>query len=49
MQRLARDDIPAVVEGDGVDFRTQAVGEMSIAWVPTEELKPVLDHITGGG
>jgi hypothetical protein len=99
MQRLARDDIPAVVEGDGVDFRTQEVGEMSIAWVqlaagtdlrpalvgleadlcqcphsagdafywaaghapeaitdceyidfsPTEELKPVLDHITGGG
>jgi hypothetical protein len=37
MQRLARDDIPAVAQGDGVDFS------------PTEELKPVLDHITGGG
>jgi hypothetical protein len=93
MQRLARDDIPAVIKGDGVDFRSQEVGEMSIAWVqmlrsqlrmhtadgqhtytagdafywaaghapeaitdceyidfsPTERLKPVLDHITGGG
>jgi hypothetical protein len=45
MQRLARDDIPAVVEGDGVDFRSQAVGDMSIAWVRLAagtDLRPAL-------
>ena len=33
MKRLTRDEIPAVVQGGGVDFRTQEVGDMSIAWV----------------
>jgi hypothetical protein len=45
MQRLARADIPAVVQGDGVDFRSQQVGEMSIAWVQLaagSDLRPAL-------
>jgi hypothetical protein len=42
---LARDDIPAVVTGDGVDFRSQEVEEMSIAWVQLaagSDLRPAL-------
>jgi hypothetical protein len=45
MERLTRDDIPAVIQGDGVDFRSQEVGEMSIAWVQLaagSDLRPAL-------
>lgn len=30
---LTREEIPVALEGDGVDFRMQQLGEMAIAWV----------------
>uniref|UniRef100_A0A5Q5BRV5 Cupin domain-containing protein n=2 Tax=unclassified Mycobacterium TaxID=2642494 RepID=A0A5Q5BRV5_MYCSS len=45
MERLIREEIPTVVEAEGVDFRSQEVGEMSIAWVRLAagtDLRPAL-------
>ncbi|MFI5508728.1 hypothetical protein ACIA48_14740 [Mycobacterium sp. NPDC051804] len=43
-------DIPVAVGGDGVDFRSQEVGEMSIAWVKLAagaDLRPALAGLPG--
>ena len=45
MQSLTYDDIPAVIQGDGVDFRSQEIGGMSIAWAQLAagtDLRPAL-------
>jgi hypothetical protein len=45
MQSLTFEDIPVAVDGEGVDFRSQQVGEMSIAWVKLDagaDLRPAL-------
>ncbi len=45
MQRLGRNEMPAVVKSDDVDFRSQEVGDMSIAWVQLAagtDLRPAL-------
>ncbi|MDT5064889.1 MAG: hypothetical protein QOK02_1044 [Mycobacterium sp.] len=50
MKRLTRDEIPAAVQGGGVDFRTQEVGDMSIAWVQLAagtDLRPALVGLDG--
>ncbi len=51
MQAIERTDLPVAVEGDGVDFRTDRVGDMSIAWVRLPagaDLRPALDGLPDG-
>ncbi len=33
MQSIKREEVPIAIEGDGVEFRMLAVGDLSIAWV----------------
>jgi hypothetical protein len=50
VQAIDRTDLPVAIEGDGVDFRTQRVGEMSIAWVRLPagaDLRPALAGLPG--
>ncbi len=50
MQSLTYDDIPAVIQGDGVDFRSQEIGGMSIAWARLAagtDLRPALVGLEG--
>jgi hypothetical protein len=50
MKRMTRDDIPVVIGGDGVDFRSQEAGDMSIAWVRLAagtDLRPALVGLEG--
>ena len=50
MQGLTYDDIPAVIQGDGVDFRSQEIGGMSIAWAQLAagtDLRPALVGLEG--
>jgi hypothetical protein len=50
MQSLTFADIPVAVDGEGVDFRSQEVGDMSIAWVKLDagaDLRPALSGLPG--
>jgi hypothetical protein len=50
MQRLTFADLPVAVDGEGVDFRSQEVGDMSIAWVKLNagaDLRPALKGLPG--
>jgi hypothetical protein len=37
MQAINRDEVPVAVEGEGVELRTQKVGETTVAFVTLEE------------
>ncbi len=50
MQTIARTDLPIAIEGDGVEFRTERVGGMSVAWVRLPagaDLRPALAGLPG--
>jgi hypothetical protein len=50
MQSLTFADIPIAVAGEGVDFRSQELGDMSIAWVKLDagaDLRPALKGLSG--
>ncbi len=50
MQAIARTDLPVAIEGDGVEFRTERVGGMSVAWVRLPagaDLRPALAGLPG--
>ena len=50
MQSLTFEGIPVAVDGEGVEFRSQQVGEMSIAWVKLgagADLRPALAGLPG--
>ncbi len=45
MQAINRTDLPVAIEGNGVDFRTDRFGDMSVAWVRLPagtDLRPAL-------
>jgi hypothetical protein len=45
---LERSDIPLVIEGGGVEFRMQELGEMALAWVRLPkgaDLRPLLEGL----
>lgn len=50
MQVINRTDLPVAIAGDGVDFRTERFGGMSIAWVRLPagaDLRPALAGLPG--
>ena len=50
MQTIASTDLPVAIEGDGVEFRTERVGGMSVAWVRLPagaDLRPGLAGLPG--
>jgi hypothetical protein len=50
MKAIDRTDLPVAIEGDGVDFRTQRIGDMSVAWVRLPagaDLRPALAGLPG--
>jgi hypothetical protein len=50
MQSITFADLPVAIAGEGVDFRTQAFGEMSVAWVKLgagADLRPALKGLQG--
>jgi hypothetical protein len=50
MQRITFAELPVAVGAEGVDFRAQAFGEMSIAWVKLgagADLRPALKGLPG--
>jgi hypothetical protein len=50
MQVIERTDLPVAIEGDGVEFRTDRFGDMSVAWVRLPagaDLRPALSGLPG--
>ena len=50
MQSIKFSDLPVAVAAEGVDFRAQAFGEMSVAWVKLAagaDLRPALEGLPG--
>jgi hypothetical protein len=50
MQAIERTELPVAIEGNGVDFRTTRVGDMSVAWVRLPagtDLRPALAGLPG--
>ncbi len=50
MESVTREDVPMAIEGDGVEFRTKEVGQMSVAWVRLSagvDLRPALTGLPG--
>lgn len=48
MPALERTDIPLAIEGGGVEFRMQELGEMALAWVRLPkgaDLRPLLEGL----
>jgi len=51
MPALERESIPLAIEGDGVEFRTQELGGMALAWVRLPkgaDLRPLLEGLPDG-
>ena len=50
MLRFRREDVPIAIQGGGVEFRKQSVGEMSVAFVRAArgtDLRPALKGLPG--
>lgn len=48
MEALLRENLPMTIEGDGVEFRTREVGEMTVAWARLPQgtdLRPLLQGL----
>jgi hypothetical protein len=50
VQSIARTDLPVTIEGNGVDFRTERFGDMSVGWMRLPagtDLRPALAGLPG--
>jgi hypothetical protein len=50
MQAIAREDVPVVIEDNGVEVRLCDEAGISeyVDFSPTDKFQPVIDHITSG-
>ncbi|MCW2695800.1 MAG: uncharacterized protein JWR62_885 [Modestobacter sp.] len=51
MRAIVRTDMPMAIEGNGVEFRAEAAGENTVAWVRLPagaDLRPGLEGLPGG-